>query len=43
MMQQAMMQQQGESSNLMQGPMMGNAFGPGKHSEPILIPCNLGI
>ena len=31
MMQQAMMQQQGESSQLMQGPMMGTAFGPGKH------------
>ena len=30
MMQQAMMQQQGESSHMMQGSMLGTPFGPGE-------------
>ena len=30
MMQQAMMQQQGESSHMMQGSMLGTHFGPGE-------------
>lgn len=31
MMQQAMMQQQGESLHMMQGPMLGAPFGPGEN------------